>query len=176
MVITTVARLTGAIRFHYHYIAENLVKSYRRRKYKYDIRGDMITRSQLIRDLRIKDYKQYEWMLEQLDLQYKPKPTKENTKLLGRRDGLRQLANEYCQDIKANKLENYRKQLHAEKIPYLEQKIKNLEFIRQEQKELKMPVTIQQENIDSVHAQLNALIAERDENKEVTIKEKWKAF
>lgn len=174
--IKTVAKITGAIRFYYYSIDENHVTGYTRKLYKYRIRGGMWERMHLIRQLRRIDYKQYEWMLEKLDLQYKPKPTKAYEQEIERRAGLKQIATEYCQDIRTKKLESYRKQLHAEKIPYLEQKIKNLQFIREEQRELKLMITIQQEDIDRAETQLNELKAERDVNKETVVTKKWKAF
>lgn len=159
-----------------HAIAENEVHGYNRAKYKYDIRNAMFHRMNLLTELRRIDYRQYEWLLENLDLQYKPKPSEENEILIARKEGLRQLTAAYCADVKAKKLNDYRNELHAQKIPYLEQKIRNLEFIRDEQKTLKLPVTIAQEQIDEAQTQLNALIVERESKVEEPSKKKWKVF
>lgn len=159
-----------------HAIAEDAVRGWDRRKYKYDIRGAMWRRMYLIKTVRSIDYKQYEWLLENLDLQYKPKPDKENEIMIARKEGLRQLTAAYCADVKAKKLNDYHKELHAQKLPYLEQKIKNLEFIRNEQQMLQIPVTITQENIDETRAQLDALIVERESIKEEPTKKKWKVL
>lgn len=171
-----VAKHTGTIRFLQNAIAENEVSGWNRAKYKYNIRDAMFHRMKLLTELRRIDYRQYEWVLENLDLQFKPKPAKENEIMIARKEGLRQLTAAYCADVKAKKLDDYRKNLHAQKVPHLEQKIKNLEFIRDEQKALRIPVTITQEQIDETRSQLDALRVEQGTNQVEPTKKKWKVF
>lgn len=134
----------------------------------------MIERLALLTEVRRIDYKQYEWILERMDLQWKPRPEKENVFTIARMEGLRQLTHAYCDDVKAKKLADYRKELHNQKLPYLQQKIKNLQFIWEEQKLLKLQVTISQEQIDEVQAQIDVLVAERKQTPVETNKKQWK--
>lgn len=157
-------------------IEQNLVHGWLRRRHKYDIRSRMIERMELLTELRRVDYRQYEWILERMDLQYKPKPHKENEIMIARKEGLRQLTDAYCADLKAKKLDDYRKELHAQKLPYLEQKIKNLQYIRSEQRLLALPVTITTQQIDEVQKQLDALVAERALQPAPITSKKWKAI
>lgn len=157
-------------------IHENNVHGYWRQRYKFLIRNLMFDRMNLLKNLRETDYRQFEFLLEKLDLQYKPKPRREDVIMIARKEGLRQLTNEYCENVKAIKLNEYRDILHAEKLPFLEQKIKNLEFIREEQKALNMAVTIAQEQIDDARQNYEILKKERDAIKVEPSKKKWKVY
>lgn len=136
----------------------------------------MRSRMELIRNLRETDYKQYEWLLERLDLQYKPKPEKENTILIARKEGLRRLTDAYCTDVRQQRLNEYQSELEAQQLPFLEQKLKNLIFIRNEQIDMKTVVTITQEQIDETRAHYEKIKKEYDVNKIEPTKKKWKVY
>lgn len=157
-------------------IENNIAHGYRRYRFKFEIIDLIKARMQLIGDLREVDYKQYEWLLERLDLQYKPKPLKEDEIMIARKEGLRQLTKAYCDDLKNQKLNAYRIQLEGEQLPFLEQKWKNLEFIRNEQKVLGVKVTITQQQIDETRQKYEAMKIDHESKKVEPTKKKWKMY
>lgn len=171
-----VAQLTGSIRFMQHSIFNNLVKNSRRKIYKRDTNKLVRARTEMIKSLRETDYKQYEWLLERLDLEYKPKPDDENQIMISRKEGLRQLTKAYCDDVKNKRLDTYRQELEAAQLPFLERKLKNLEFIRNEQLELKINVTITKEQIEEVRQKYETMKKEYDSKKIEPTKKKWKVY
>lgn len=172
----TVAKFTGEIRFKQHYIEEGLIKGFPRKFFKFDIKRRMLKRWKLLEQLRETDYKQFEWLIERMDLQFKPEPEPENTIMIARKEGLRQMTKAYCDDLVKQKLDDYRKELESQQLPFLEQKIKNLDFIRNEQKELGVKQTISQKQIDEVRQQYEALKKERESTKVEPTKKKWKMY
>lgn len=171
-----VAGLTGQIRYNQHVIFDNVAFGSYRRRCKWNTILMMRTRMELLRRLRETDYKQYEWLLERLDLQYKPKPDEENTILIARKEGLRRLTDAYCSDVRQQRLNEYRVELEAQQLPFLEQKLKNLIFIRNEQIDMKVDVTIAQEQIDETRERYEKLKKENDENKAEPTNKKWKVY
>lgn len=159
-----------------HSMENNLVTSNKRRSYRYELNQLIPVRMEMIRNLRERDYKQYEWLLERLDLQFKPKPEKEYEIMVTRKEGLRQLTKTYCEDVNNKKLEAYRAELEGQQVPFLEQKLKNLQFIRAEQFALKVPVTISQQQIDDVQKEYDIMKADYDAKKVAPTKKKWKVY
>lgn len=168
--------MTGTIRFMQHEIENNIVHGRTRRAYKYEITLLVKARMQMLKSLRESDYKQYEWLLERLDLQYKPQPEKEYEIMVARKEGLRQLTDLYCENVRNQKLEEYRKDLENQQLPFLEQKFKNLEFIRNEQIALKVDVTISQEQIDDTRKKYEEKKADYESKKVEPTKKKWKVY
>lgn len=159
------------------YSMENyLVRKQKRRFYRSELNRLIPARMQMIRNLRESDYKQYEWLLERLDLQFKPKPEKEYEIMVARKEGLRQLTRAYCEDVKRQKLDAYRVELEAQQLPFLEQKLKNLQFIRKEQFALKVPATISQQQIDELQQKYDTMKADHDAKKVAPTKKKWKVY
>lgn len=157
-------------------IEEGIVHNRKRAFYRTETKRLIKYRAELIRMLREKDYKQYEWLLERLDLQYKPPPEKENQIMIARKEGLRQLTKAYCDDVRQRKLDEYRSQLENQQVTFLEQKLKNLEFIRNEQMALKVAVTITQEQIDELRKQYTEQKIAFDANQVAPSKKKWKVY
>lgn len=174
--VLTVAALTGQIRYNQHIIFDNLVHGRKRRRMVWDTKLMIQSRMELIRQLRESDYKQYEWLLERLDLQYKPRPDEEHTILVARKEGLRRLTDAYCNDLREQRLNEYRNELEAQQLPFLEQKLKNLIFIRDEQIDMKVNVTITDEQINETRQRCEKLKEEHDANKIEPTKKKWKVY
>lgn len=119
-------------------------------------------RKRFLRYLRGWDYKRFEWALEKLDLVYKPYPSQFHW--ITRKDSLRKLTDQHCDDIRDQRLSAYRRQLEEQQVTFLERKVRNLELIRSEQIELKIPVTISEDAIKSARQQLSqAKAAKKDE-------------
>lgn len=175
-IASIVAALTAEIRYNQHNIFNDLAHGKIRKRAKLTIKSMISSRMELIRKLREQDYKQYEWLLERLDLQYKPKPNKEHVILIARKEGLRRLTDAYCNDVREQRLNEYRAELEAQQLPFLEQKLKNLIFIRDEQIEMKVDVTISQEQIDETREKYEQLKKVYDANKTEPTKKKWKIY
>lgn len=109
-------------------------------------------RKRFLRYLRRWDYKRFEWALEKLDLVYKPYPSKFHW--ITRKDSLRKLTDLHCENIREERLKAYRKELEDQQIAFLERKLKNLELIRSEQVDLKIPVSVSEEAIKAARQQL----------------------
>lgn len=159
-----------------HQMETFAVRSKKRTFYRMESYRLIKNRFELLRNLRETDYKQYEWLLERLDLQFKPKPQREYEIMIARKEGLRQMTKAYCDGIREQRLNAYREELQAQQVPFLEQKLKNLEFIRKEQMELKTQVTISNEQIDEVRKQCEQLKQEHKTDKVEPAKKKWKIY
>lgn len=159
-----------------HAMENGIVHNKKRHYYRLETYRLIRARIELIKNLRKTDYKQYEWLLERLDLQFKPKPQKANEIMIARKEGLRQLTNVYCESVRKEKLQAYQKELEAQQLPFLEQKLKNLQFIRDEQIALKIDITISKEQIDETQKQYDQLKIEHDAKKVEPTKKKWKIY
>lgn len=60
----------------------------------------------------------------------------------------------HCRDIRRKKLDDYRSLLESQQGPYLKQKLEALTFIRSEQIDLQMPVTVTEQDINKVEKML----------------------
>lgn len=116
-------------------------------------------RKKRLKFLRMWDYKKFEWLIEKLNIVYKPCPL-ENYPVT-RKESLRKLTKIYCDDVKTKKLDAYKKQLQEEQPAFLREKIRTLEYIRKEQQELGIPITVEQEEIVSARKLLTELEEKR---------------
>lgn len=107
-------------------------------------------RKKFLRHLRRWDYKRFEWILEKLDLVYKAYPSKYHW--ITRKESLVKLTDIHCDNIRNERISAYRSELEAKQLQFLETKLKNMEFIRQEQIECNVPVTISADDIKTVRA------------------------
>lgn len=121
-------------------------------------------RKKYLRILRIWDYKKFEWLIEQLDLIYRPYPEKFHW--ITRKDSLRKLTQIQCDNTRQERLDKYRQELQSKQLGFLENKIKNLEFIRNEQIECKVPVTVSLEAINDAKKAFETLKQQRQEEEE----------
>jgi len=121
-------------------------------------------RKKFLTKLRRWDYKRFEWILEKLDLVYKAYPSYYHW--VTRKESLTKLTNIHCDNIKDERLAVYRKQLESQQITFLQKKLENLEFIRKEQIECAVPVTVTSEEIKEVSTKLKDLV-EKAENQSV---------
>lgn len=91
-------------------------------------------RKALLKRLRAADYKRFEWLLEKLDLVYHatPNPIIPITK----KDSLIKLTQIYCDNIRKQQLDDYKKELEKEKVLFDEEKKQTLKWIEEEEKVL----------------------------------------
>lgn len=116
-------------------------------------------RKKFLRHLRHWDYRRFEWVLEKLDLVYKAYPAQYHW--ITRKESLTKLTAQHCDRIRDERLAAYRAQLESQQIAFLEQKLQNLQFIRDEQQQCAVPVTVSNEDIAAVRSKLAAVVAKQ---------------
>lgn len=116
--------------------------------------------------LRKWDYRRFEWILEKLNIVFKPYP--EHFHWITRKESLRKLTDIHCEKLRQDKLDTYRKHLEAQQLSFLKKKIENLQFIRKEQLECKVPVTVTQDQIQVLKKEYEELKTKREEEEEIS--------
>lgn len=161
----SVAKMTSSIRAKQQYMEEFPRNSVEKVKLK-----ELIDkRKKFLRYLRKWDYKKFEWVIEKLDILYRPYPEKFHW--ITRKESLKKLCKTHCDGVRQERLDAYKKQLELKQIDFLVDKIKNLEFIRNEQIECKVPVTVIPEEINAVKKQLVELRQKREEEERLNKKQ-----
>lgn len=127
----------------------------RNKKLKVNLKELIDQRKKHLKYLRRWDYKRFEWLLENLNIIYKPAPA--DIHPVTRKDSLQKLTQKYCDDIKQRRLIAYQLQLESEQPAFLEEKIRVLQFIRDEQMECGVEVTVTQKEIADVQEKLKEL-------------------
>lgn len=124
-------------------------------------------RKKHLKYLRRWDYKRFEWLIEKLNIVYKPPPEKFHW--ITRKESLVKLTDKYCDNIKQERLEAYRLQLEHEKPAFLDEKIRCLQYIKDEEDKYNLEPTVTQAEIDNVKRQREELqrqIEEKQKNVE----------
>ncbi|KAB0798571.1 hypothetical protein PPYR_09564 [Photinus pyralis] len=146
-----IARWTGAIR-----AMQDLVEKFPHNvRLRVKLKELIDKRKKQLKYLRRWDYKKFEWLIDSLNIVYKPQPL--DFQSVTRKESLRKLTDKHCEDIRSDRLKTFRKQLEAEQPKFLQEKMCTLEFIRKEQEECNVEVTVAQEEIDKVKDQLTNL-------------------
>jgi small subunit ribosomal protein S15 len=140
----------------------------RNKKEKVKLKETIDKRKKYLRYLRKWDYKRFEWLIEKLNIIFKPYPEKFHW--ITRKESLRKLTDIHCENLKQERLEAYKKDLESQQLDFLANKIKNLEFIRKEQMECRVPVTVAPEEIQKVKKEYELLKKKREEEEEVNQK------
>ncbi|KAL5285674.1 MRPS15 family protein [Megaselia abdita] len=151
------AKMTATIRR----FQEHMENYPRDKKIKVELKELIDKRKKFLKYLRRWDYKRFEWVLEKLNLCYKPPPPKYHW--ITRKESLVKLTDIHCDDLKTSKLENYKESLKNQQIEFLERKVRNLQFIRKEQIACNVPVTVSEEDISRENARIEVLKKERAE-------------
>jgi len=102
--------------------------------------------------LRTQDYPKYEWLLEKLNIVYKPRPyTFEN---IVRRRHTQRLVNLLCDETRTFKLQSLKDALEEDQPIFLRKKKETLENIMKKEKDFGLPETVTQKEIDEVRVKL----------------------
>jgi len=113
--------------------------------------------------LRSLDYKKYEWLLEKLNLFYKPMPWdaprgvlihKEN---IARKASIEKLTDLWCSELRRHRLAAYRRSLEEQQPTFLREKADTLARLRADEEELGIELTITQEEIDECRLKADAI-------------------
>ena len=136
-----------------------------------DILLRMSIRRKMLRVLREQDYKKYEWLLEKLNLLYKPMPhdapdgvmiPRENverrvvltlvlvlkTVISYSQASIERLTDLWCEELRRHRLKAYQRQLVREQPGFLAKKVRKLRMILQEERELGLEQTVTAEEIE----------------------------
>jgi len=170
LLLMTVAKMTAFIRRY----QEHMETSPRDKFIKVRLKELIEKRKKFLKYLRRWDYRRFEWILEKLDLVYKPPPT--NFHWITRKESLQKLTDIYCEKIKEERLEAYHKELQAQQIPYLEEAIKKMSFVRQEQIDCDVPVTVTEQQIEEARQELARLKEIREAEAAATRKQSDDTF
>lgn len=127
----------------------------RDKKIKVELKEMIDKRKKFLKYLRRWDYKRFEWVLEKLDLVFKPHPPKYHW--ITRKESLVKLTDIHCDELRTDKLESFKQTLKSQQIEFLVKKVKNLQFIRKEQIACNVPVTITEEDISREKARIEVL-------------------
>lgn len=106
------------------------------------------TRLVLLRWLRQKDYKKFEWLLEALNIVYKPRPFEHEE--IQRRVHQSRLTALWCDELRLHKLDQYKVSLDQQQPAFLREKAEKFKWIMKEEQELGMEATVKQEEIDQL--------------------------
>jgi len=105
-------------------------------------RHNMLTR------LRETDYRKFEWLLEKLNLFYKP-PSYDRSEPVARKASVERLTDIWCDELRKHRINNYKRKLEEEQPKFLRKKAEKLAHIMREEKELGLQPSITQEDIDT---------------------------
>ncbi|KAJ1522891.1 hypothetical protein ONE63_002033 [Megalurothrips usitatus] len=153
-----IAKYTAIIRnMQVHYS-----KFPRDKKARADLKEIIEFRKKRMKLLRSLDYRRFEWLLEQLDLLYKPAPTSHER--VERKKSMRWLAQEYIDNFKQQKLNEYREKLDSQKQGFLEKKLAVMLSIVEEEKSFNVEPSFTSGDIAQVEEELNKL--KREEGKD----------
>lgn len=112
-------------------------------------------RKKQLRLLRNWDYRRFEWILETLNLVYKPVPTKPG--MISRKDSLRILTQQRCDDIINGKLNAYKAELQEQQKVFYREKAEKLEYILKEELEYGLEPTVTNEEIEAARKKAEEL-------------------
>ncbi|KOX74605.1 28S ribosomal protein S15, mitochondrial [Melipona quadrifasciata] len=115
-------------------------------------------RKKFLKYIRRWDYKRFEWLLERLNLIYIPQPKIPGR--VSRKDALRQLTKNYCDNIIQQKLNIFKAQLKERQKVFFAQKIKNLEYILAEEQKYGLKPTVSAKQINNARKKLEEILKE----------------
>ncbi|XP_039300312.1 28S ribosomal protein S15, mitochondrial-like [Nilaparvata lugens] len=118
-------------------------------------------RKKHLRLLRQADYKLFEWILDELDLEFKPTPRP--IERVERKQSMRKLTDQYCEKVRDDKLAELRAQFEAKQIPFLEEKLAKLEWIKENESKYKLPESVTDDDIENTRKRLEELKMKREE-------------
>ncbi|XP_011869526.1 PREDICTED: 28S ribosomal protein S15, mitochondrial [Vollenhovia emeryi] len=102
-------------------------------------------RRKVLKYLRRWDYRRFEWVLEKLNLVYKPAP--ELPHQITRKDSLRRLTAKHCDKLVQEKLDAYKRELKQLQKDFYIEKAEKLAFIREEELACGLQASVSQEDI-----------------------------
>ncbi|XP_033212241.1 28S ribosomal protein S15, mitochondrial [Belonocnema kinseyi] len=132
-----------------HRMQDHMQRHPRNIKCKVLLKEKIDKRKKYLKRLRTWDYKRFEWILEKLNLIYKPPP--EKFYFVSRKDSVRKLAAMHCNKVKQEKLDAYKTELKAQQKDFFKQKANKIAFIREEEIACGLEPSISLEDIENAN-------------------------
>ncbi|CAD6227358.1 GSCOCG00006127001-RA-CDS [Cotesia congregata] len=133
------------------YLQEYLTERPRDKKTKVFLKELIDKRRKLLGRLRKWDYRRFEWVLEKMNLKFKPHPPEYHR--VERKASIRKLTTIRCDKIISTKLEKYREELNVQKKIFFNEKADKLAFIRAEEIACGQPPSVTEEEIAEAREQ-----------------------
>ncbi|XP_076243639.1 28S ribosomal protein S15, mitochondrial [Calliopsis andreniformis] len=146
-----IAIMTSQIQYYQKYMQEHPTNS----TVKVCLKELIDKRKKFLKLLRNWDYRRFEWILERLNLIYKPVPRKLG--MVTRKDSLRLLTQQYCDKVIQDKLDAYKMELMAQQKEFYRNKAKQLQFIFKEEKALGLEPSVTEEEIEAAQRKAKEL-------------------
>jgi len=128
-----------------HQLQEYLIEYPKNTRMKVKLLETIAKRRKLLKFLRQWDYRRFEWILEKLNLVYKPKP--ELPHQITRKDSLRRLTEKHCSKLVQEKLDVYKRELKELQKYFYVEKVEKLAFIREEELACGLQPSVSEEDI-----------------------------
>lgn len=136
-----IAALTARIRF-----LQQLLEKDPYNKPKRKLANELVQkRYSFLLKLRRSDFKKFEWVLEQLNITFKPLPS--DMHMLSEKESLANLIQIKNERLKEAKLAKAKKEADEKKIPFLEKKLEKLKWIMNQEESLNLDKTVTEEDI-----------------------------
>ena len=103
----------------------------------------------MLSHLRERDYQKFEWLLETLDIVYKPRPM-ENWESIERRRHQDRLTDLWCDELKTHRLQQYKNELQKKQPDFLRRKAKLMKEILEDEIKLGESPTVSEAEIDEL--------------------------
>lgn len=137
----SIAAMTSEIQ----HVQEHYKRHPRNRISKVFLKELIEKRNKQLKLLRKWDYKRFEWILERLNLVYKPAP--EKLGMVSRKESIRKLTQEYCDKIVKDKIDAHKEEIKVQKKIFYREKAEKLAFIRKEELECGVTPTVTEKSI-----------------------------
>jgi hypothetical protein len=120
---------------------------YKNQPVKHKLTFTIAARRNALERLRKTDYRKYEWILEKLNLFYKPVPKYCHMEI-SRKASIERLTDLWCDELKKHRLTKYQRDLEAQQPEFLRNKAAKLQHIISEEAELGLSPTVTQDQVD----------------------------
>ncbi|KAL1460600.1 hypothetical protein WDU94_012573 [Cyamophila willieti] len=153
-----IAKYTVSIRsLQEHYKAKPLDKLH-----KVFLKELIEKRNKHLRLLRMENYKTFEWLLDELNIVFRPGPSILNK--VWRKESLRLLIDKHINDTKTARITALRNKLNLEKIDFFKKKAQFLEYTLEQEKKYGREATVTDEDVKQAWDKYEEL-AEKDLDK-----------
>lgn len=143
-----IAILTAKIRQAQAYVAKELEeKNLRRGAISHVIKIMVDQRRVLLGVLRQRDYKKFEFVLDTLNIAYKPRPT--YFEKIERQVHMVRLTELWCAELKEHRLSSLRHEFKTQQPQFLRDKAQKLQWIKTQEEELGLESSVSQDEIQS---------------------------
>lgn len=143
---------------HIPHLRQALEEYPRNRKVKVSLKETVEKRNKYLRVLRSYDYRRFEWILERLNLTYTPQPRQ--PQMVSRKESIKKMTKNYCNEIVRKKLDAYKAQLKEEQKTFYLEKVEKLKSIMEDEKEYGLEQTVTDEDIEAAQRKAEELLKE----------------